>query len=98
MTKKKLENVGEDKKGVVSVVTLPNNFYIEIDTLGNHTLYETPKEKKTPIFYGYYGSVSGAVLSYIKYHTAEIGGTVTLKEYVERYEKVAQEVKDLIKI
>jgi hypothetical protein len=84
-------------------IILDELFYIEIDSNLNHTLYKimTTKSgknigKETPFAYGYYSSIASAVKSYIKHSLADEETTLTLKEYIERYEQKTEEIKKLI--
>ncbi len=84
-------------------IILDKLFYIEIDNNLNHTLYKIVttqsgknKGKETSTIYGYYSSVASAVKYYIKYSLAEEQETLTLQQYIERYEQKTEEIKKLI--
>jgi len=84
-------------------IILDELFYIEIDSNLNHTLYKIMttqsgknKGEKNQTAYGYYSSLSRAVNSYIKFSLAEEETTLTLLQYIERYEQKTEEIKKLI--
>lgn len=82
------------------IIKLPNeNFYIDFDKDGNYTLRETKvtqsgknagSEYDTVI--GYYNTLSSAVKRYISRQLGESEDTVTIKQFLEVYEKLVDEV------
>lgn len=80
-------------------IELPNNYYIILDTNGNYTLYQktTVKSGKTKGdnlngVIGYFSSIPSAVNRYILHNLSNTEDMVDLKEYMNRYEKLKNEV------
>jgi len=81
-------------------IQLPNdNFYIDFDKDGNYTLREkkvTKSGKNVGEEYdgviGYYSTLSSAVKRYISRQLGESGDTVSITDFLERYETLANKV------
>lgn len=72
---------------------LYEEYLIEVDSY-NFTLYKT--NNNTPI--GHYSRLVGAIKKIAHLNMAEKKETVTLKEYIERYEARVDELTKYIKI
>lgn len=73
-----------------------NKYKIEIDSNKNHTLYTRAISKDgkptTWKVVGYYAKVSSALYSLINKEIATTNETLTILEYIERLEKVYEEI------
>ncbi len=85
------------------IIELDNTYRIEIDGLKNHTLYKKQiyasgenVGKKYEIILGFFNGVPSAVKRYIIELTDDNDLVLTLREYVERYEKISKEVLERI--
>jgi len=84
-------------------IILGENFYIDVDENRNHTLKEDvvvdkvdgSKGEATKT-YGYYGSIPSAVERYIELTVLRNQSPYTLKEYVEEYKRVKEEIFNMM--
>ena len=84
------------KETLVTRIILDENYKIEIDTMGNHTLIYEIEGKKTPVTIGYYSNIASALKSF-RNELVNDGSKYTIKEYVERIEELNEYVEGLIK-
>jgi hypothetical protein len=84
------------KETLVTKIILDENYKIEIDTMGNHTLFYQNPENKSQTTIGYYSNVASALKSF-RNELVNDGSKYTIKEYVERIEELNEYVEGLIK-
>ena len=85
------------------IIKLDDTYRIEIDGLKNHTLYKKSTyvngknigEQYENVI-GYFNSIPSAVRRYIVELTDDNDLTLTLQEYIGRYEKISKEVLERI--
>lgn len=74
-------------------------YFIDVDTLGNHTLIKRGvfkegnnigKAKETTI--GYYRDIPSAITKYLSLEAIDNVEVATLSEYIDRYEKAVERV------
>jgi hypothetical protein len=90
-------------------ITLFNGFVIDVDDNENYTLNEIKGtsevkdkdgnmiEKENIKNYGYHSSLNNALNKYLRVITTKNSDTITIKQYIERYEKAKIEVLQEIK-
>ena len=79
-------------------ITLERNFVIDIDDRENYTLLQITgttirdeKEIEVTKNYGYHTSLKNALNKYIRLQVNNSENVLTIKEYIERYEKLHNE-------
>ena len=84
------------KETLITRIILDENYKIEIDTMGNHTLIYEIEGKKTPVTIGYYSNIASALKSF-RNQLVNDGDVYTLQQYIERIEEFNEYVEGLIK-
>ncbi len=81
---------------VITKITLDDDYRIEIDSMGNHTLFYQNPENKSQTTIGYYSNVASALKSF-RNELVNDGDVYTLQQYIERIEEFNEYVEGLIK-
>ena len=83
------------------IIPLDNDYVIELDQIGNHTLIKKTsiKEgkhegKERNIIIGYYSNVATALKKYISLSLVESAEQMSLIDYIERYEKLLEKAEN----
>lgn len=83
------------------IIPLDNNYVIELDQIGNHTLIKktTIKDGKYQgeernIIIGYYSNVASALKKYISLSLLDESERMSLIDYIERYEKLLEKAEN----
>ena len=84
------------KETLVTKIILDENYKIEIDTMGNHTLIYEIEGKKTPVTIGYYSNIASALKSF-RNQLVNDGSKYTIKEYIDKMEEFNEYMEGLIK-
>jgi hypothetical protein len=84
------------KETLVTRIILDENYKIEIDTMGNHTLIYEIEGKKTPVTIGYYSNIASALKSF-RNQLVNDGSKYTIKEYIDKMEEFNEYMEGLIK-
>lgn len=84
------------KETLVTRIILDENYKIEIDTMGNHTLIYNNPSTKSPIYIGYYSNIASALKSF-RNQLVNDGDVYTLQQYIERIEEFNEYVEGLVK-
>lgn len=80
----------------ITKIELDEDYRIEIDSIGNHTLLYQHPDNKTLTTIGYYTNIASALKSF-RNEMVNDGGEYTIKEYVEKIEELNEYVEGLIK-
>jgi hypothetical protein len=86
-------------KDLKTVVLINDEYLIEIDTMGNHTLYKKKIYKEGnnvgseySEIIGYYSSISSALQAMLKQKLVSIQESLTLEEYLYELNKAYSEI------
>ena len=87
------------------IIRLDDYFTIDIDTIGNHSLTETQKVKSGKnkgndyrVIHGHYRDIAGAIRKYLAINALGDEETLTMTQYLDRYEKLLKEVETKFKM
>lgn len=80
----------------ITKITLDDDYRIEIDSMGNHTLFYKNPNLKVEKAVGYYSNVSSALKSF-RNELVNDGEKYTIKEYIDRMEELNEYIEGLIK-
>ena len=76
------------------IIEIDENFKIEVDGIGNHSLVEytpsinTKNGKDTKVYHGYFSNYANALKKYAFVKTVKTDESLTIKSYIERFENV----------
>lgn len=81
------------------IIELEHGYFIQLDTNGNYTLYQTRVSKsgkskgdEVDGAIGFYSSVPSALNRYAKHLLASKGETVTIGEYLRQYNEIVEKL------
>ena len=85
-------------------IRLDAHFTIDIDTIGNHSLTETQKVKSGKnkgndyrVIHGHYRDIASAIRKYLEINALGDEETLTLIQFLDRYEKLLKDVETKFK-
>ena len=81
---------------VITKIELDEDYRIEIDSMGNHTLFYQNPENKSQTTIGYYSNVASALKSF-RNELVNDGDVYTLQQYIGRIEEFNEYVEGLVK-
>ena len=81
---------------IITKIELDEDYRIEIDSMGNHTLFYQNPENKSQTTIGYYSNVASALKSF-RNELVNDGSKYTIKEYIDKMEEFNEYMEGLIK-
>lgn len=80
-------------------IEIDNEYFINLDTNGNYTLYQTKVYQKgknvgdeIQSVIGYYSNVPSALNRYAQHRLSTSGDTVSIQEYLTRYNEIVEKL------